>query len=63
MSYLLTYAGLGLLWAGWLEWYCTSYLEEPYNKEFSLKERLFHTCLWIVSLGLFIYNIGRDCLK
>ena len=63
MNYILCYLALGLLWAGWLEWYCCTSLEFPYNKPFSTKERVFNIFIWPWAFGVFIYNIMRDCLK
>jgi len=49
ISYLVT----GLLWCGWLEYYTTSVMN---LRPWILNERLFHTFLWPVSIGVFIYN-------
>jgi len=53
MIYLL----IGVLWTWWLEWYTTNNLEEPYGKKWIWRERIFHTFLWPISLGIFIYNL------
>jgi len=63
MNYILAYIALGLLWSGWLEWYCCNNLPKPYNTAFIWKERTFHIFAWPWSFGVFIYNIIKDCLK
>jgi len=63
MVYILLYLALGLLWSGWLEWYCCGNLEEPYNYPFSVKERLVHIFFWPFTFGSFLFTIVKDCLK
>lgn len=51
------YLIFGILWTMWLEFYTTNYLTGEYSKQWVWRERIFHTVLWPVSLGIFIYNL------
>lgn len=63
MIFIGYYIMIGLIWAGWLEWFTCNNLEEPYNQDWQVFERVFHVCLWPVSLSIFLYHIIKDCLK
>jgi len=63
MNCFLSYLALGLLWSGWLEWYCCNNLPVPFNSPFMWRERIFHIFVWPWSFGVFVYNIIKDCLK
>lgn len=56
---MLIYVLVGVLWSAWLEWYSTTELEYPYNIPWSIKERLFHIFLWVISFSIFIYNLKK----
>jgi hypothetical protein len=50
---MLGYILIGVAWSAWLEWYSTSQLDYPYNSPWTIKERLFHILLWVVSFSVF----------
>jgi len=53
----------GVAWSAWLEYFCTTSLEEPYNSPFSIKERIFHISLWPITLTAFVYRFLVEYLK
>ena len=50
------YLIIGLLWCGWLEYYTTFVMR---LNPWIMNERIFHTFLWPVSIGVFIYNFFK----
>ena len=56
---MLIYLLLGVCWCLWLEWYSTTQLEPPYNAPWTLKERLFHTLLWVISFSMFVIHLRK----
>jgi len=55
MGYLIT----GLIWCLWLEWYTTNKVDGVMNREWLWRERIYHTFLWPLSLGSFVYFLLR----
>jgi hypothetical protein len=58
--YFTLYLLPGLIWAGYLEYYTTHYLEGEYAKDWVWVERLFHSFLWPISLVIFIIAFIRE---
>jgi len=56
---MLGYIIIGVAWSAWLEWYSTTQLDYPYNSPWTIKERLFHIFLWVVSFSVFIINLRK----
>ena len=63
MGSILIYLTIGIIWSAWLEHFCSTNLEEPYNYDFTVTEKLFHIGLWPLSLSSFIYFILKDFFK
>jgi len=53
----MIYILIGVLWCFWLEWYTTNNLPGLAGRSWVWRERIFHSVLWPVSLGIFIYNL------
>lgn len=49
------YLIIGICWAYGMEKFTTSELEEPYNRKWSIAERVFHITLWPVNVLIFLY--------
>jgi hypothetical protein len=54
---MILYILVGVLWSWWLEWFTTNNLPGIAGKSWVWRERIFHSLLWPVSLGVFIYNL------
>lgn len=63
MNSILLYVVIGIIWSCWLEYFCTSELDSPYDKPFTNSERGFHTAVWPLSLSSFLYYMLKDFFK
>jgi len=52
MYYLI----IGITYCMWLEYYTTLVMK---LKPWIMKERIFHTLLWPVSIAIFLYNLFK----
>lgn len=60
---MLVYIIIGLIWAGWLEYYTTSTATELLNRSWTWFERIFHTLFWFISMGVFVYTFITEYFK
>ena len=60
---ILGYLIFGVMWGAWLEYYTTQNILGPMGRPWIWRERIFHTFLWPISLGVFIYEFIRGLLK
>jgi len=63
IGYLGYYFFIGGLWCYWLESFTTRELEYPYNAGWTNKERLYHICLWPLTLGVFVWGLIKELIK
>lgn len=62
-TYILGYALAGGLWAWWLEYFTTNNLEGELGRKWSIFEKIFHSVLWVLSLGVFLLGFIREINK
>lgn len=60
---MVVYIIIGLIWAGWLEYCTTSTSMKILNSPWTWFERIFHTLLWFISMGVFVYTFITEYLK
>jgi hypothetical protein len=56
-DFIIIYILIGCLWAWWLEYYTTQ--NEVLGRYWVMRERIFHSVLWPVSLLTFLYEFFR----
>jgi len=56
---IIIYIVVGCLWAMWLEYYTTNNITGIMGRSWVMRERLFHSILWPVSLPTFLYEFFR----
>lgn len=60
LGYLAYYLFAGAVWCFWLESFTTRELNPPYNMPWTNKERLYHICLWPMTLGVFAWGLCKE---
>ena len=50
------YIIIGVIWAAWLEYYTTNQIDGFLGRPWVWRERLFHSLLWPIILGTFIWE-------
>ena len=53
---ILGYFILGVMWGAWLEYYTTFVMK---LRPWIMNERIFHTFVWPISVGIFLYNLFK----
>ena len=53
---MVSYIVIGLVWCSGLEYYTTTRLDS----EWTMRERLFNSVLWPVSVAIFLYEFFRN---
>ena len=53
---LVGYLLAGMIWCGGLEYYTTFVMK---LRPWIMNERIFHTFVWPVSVGIFLYNLFK----
>ena len=59
IEYFIWYIIIGLIWAAFLEYYTTKNLPEPYNRSWTMPERMMHLFFWPVSFGKFVIEFCK----
>ena len=59
IGYFVWYIIPGVLWGGWLEYFTTKNLSEPFNRPWNMPERSMHIFFWPLSFSKFIIELFR----